>query len=423
MENNSSEHLEMSNFSEKQQIIFKWWRDPKLKNMDGIICDGAIRSGKTSCMSLSFVIWASIWFNDRSFAFCGKTIGSLRRNMLRELISRLNHFGFEVKDNVSRNYLDITFGDNTNRFYIFGGKDESSSALIQGVTLAGIFLDEVALMPRSFVEQAVARCSVKGSKLWFNCNPDNSFHWFKREWINKRRQKNLLYIHFELNDNPSLTESVIKRYKRLYTGAFYKRFILGQWCNTTGAVYPMFSYERNTFNNPPERFNRYAVSCDYGTVNPASFGLWGENGGVWYRIDEYYYNSKEKGVQRTDEEHYKALEELCGDRKIEMIICDPSAASFIQCVKRHGKFNITQGKNDVISGIRLVGDMLKMGKIRISRDCQDTLREFSLYRWDEKAGKDCPVKENDHAMDDIRYFALYFLSQKPSGFFVSALER
>ena len=416
-------HLELEKFSKKQRLIFTWWRNPKLNVRDGIICDGAIRSGKTSCMSLSFVIWASIKFDDCSFAFCGKTIGSLRRNMLKELITRLSAYGFEIKDNVSKNYLDITFGDHTNRFYIFGGKDESSCSLIQGVTLAGILLDEVALMPRSFVEQAVARCSVTGSKLWFNCNPDNSFHWFKKEWINKRRQKNLLYVHFELSDNPSLTESVIKRYQRLYTGAFYKRFILGKWCSTTGAVYPMFSYERNTFEKSPEHFSRFAVSCDYGTVNPASFGLWGESDGIWYRIDEYYYNSREKGVQRTDEEHYKALEKLCGDRKIEMIICDPSAASFIQCVKRHGKFNITQGKNDVISGIRLVGDMLKMGKIKISKGCEDTLREFALYRWDESAGKDCPIKENDHAMDDIRYFALYFLGSKPSGFFVSTLDR
>lgn len=415
--------LDMKMFSKKQQIIFKWWRMKNTKDYDGIICDGAIRSGKTSCMALSFVIWASVKFNGCSFALCGKTIGSLRRNLLTELVSRLKNIGFKVKENVTKNYVDITFGENTNRFYIFGGKDESSSSLIQGVTLAGVLLDEVALMPRSFVEQAVARCSVRDSKLWFNCNPDNSFHWFKKEWIDKRNEKNLFYVHFKMTDNPSLTKDVIRRYERLYSGAFYKRFVLGKWSNTAGAVYPMFSYERNTFTTPPERFSRYAVSCDYGTVNPASFGLWGESGGVWYRIDEYYYDSKEKGIQRTDEEHYKALEKLCGDRKIEMIVCDPSAASFIQCVKRHGKYNITQGKNDVISGIRLVGDMLRSGKIRISRSCTDALREFSLYRWDEKAGMDCPIKENDHAMDDIRYFALYFLNNTHSTFFVSSIDR
>ena len=414
--------LNLRTFSKKQRIVFTWWKN-NAPDFDGIICDGAIRSGKTSCMALSFVIWASVNFQLRSFAFCGKTISSLKRNMLEELIPRLESLGFTVKNCHSKNYLDISLGLKTNRFYIFGGKDEGSSSLIQGVTLAGVLLDEVALMPRTFVEQAAARCSVKGSKLWFNCNPDNSYHWFKKEWIDKRNEKHLLYVHFNLKDNPSLSKAVIERYQRLYSGAFYKRFVLGQWSNTSGAVYPMFSYEKNTFSTPPERFDRYAVSCDYGTVNPASFGLWGEYNGCWYRIDEYYYNSREKGLQRTDEEHYNALEQLCKGKEIEMIVCDPSAASFIECVKRHGKFKITQGKNDVISGIRKVSDALKSGKIKISAKCEDTLREFSLYRWDERAGADCPVKENDHAMDDIRYFVTYFYSQSNSSFFVSSIDR
>ena len=413
--------LNLRTFSKKQRIVFTWWKN-NAPDFDGIICDGAIRSGKTSCMALSFVIWASVNFQLRSFAFCGKTISSLKRNMLEELIPRLESLGFTVKNCHSKNYLDISLGLKTNRFYIFGGKDEGSSSLIQGVTLEGV-LDEVALMPRTFVEQAAARCSVKGSKLWFNCNPDNSYHWFKKEWIDKRNEKHLLYVHFSLKDNPSLSKTVIERYQRLYSGAFYKRFVLGQWSNTSGAVYPMFSYEKNTFSTPPERFDRYAVSCDYGTVNPASFGLWGEYNGCWYRIDEYYYNSREKGLQRTDEEHYNALEQLCKGKEIEMIVCDPSAASFIECVKRHGKFKITQGKNDVISGIRKVSDALKSGKIKISAKCEDTLREFSLYRWDERAGADCPVKENDHAMDDIRYFVTYFYNQSNTSFFVSSIDR
>ncbi|MDO5124845.1 MAG: PBSX family phage terminase large subunit [Ruminococcus sp.] len=413
--------ISLKNYSKKQRSVFTWWKNSP--HFDGIICDGAIRSGKTSCMALSFVIWASMNFHGKAFAFCGKTISSLKRNMLEELIPRLESVGFIVKNQSAKNYLDISLGSVTNRFYIFGGKDEGSSSLIQGITLAGILLDEVALMPRSFVEQAVARCSLKGSKLWFNCNPDNSFHWFKKEWIDKREQKNLLYVHFSLNDNPSLSKAVIERYKRLYSGAFYKRFVLGKWSNTAGAVYPMFCYEKNTFSVPPERFDCYAVSCDYGTVNPASFGLWGRHNGCWYRIDEYYYNSREKGLQRTDEEHYKALEKLCQGKDIDMIVCDPSAASFIECVKRHGKFKITQGKNDVISGIRKVSDALRSGKIKISVKCEDALREFSQYRWDERAGSDSPVKENDHAMDDIRYFVTHFCKENTDSFFVSSIDR
>ncbi|MFR4757716.1 MAG: hypothetical protein ACLT9P_06070 [Evtepia gabavorous] len=81
--------------------------------------------------------------------------------------------------------MKIRCGGVENTYFLFGGKDEGSAALIQGVTLAGVLLDEVALMPRSFVEQACARCSVTGAKFWFSCNPAGPGHWFYREWICK----------------------------------------------------------------------------------------------------------------------------------------------------------------------------------------------------------------------------------------------
>lgn len=414
--------VKWSEFSEKQLMVLNWWQR-KSNKYDGIICDGAVRSGKTLCMSMSFVMWASINFEDTFFGICGKTITSARRNLIAPLVKNAQEWGFAVKDYGSKNYLDISINGSTNRFYIFGGKDEGSAALIQGMTLGGILLDEVALMPRSFVEQAVARCSVSRSKLWFNCNPENQYHWFKKEWIDKAADKNLLYLHFALSDNPSLSNGIIERYKTLYSGTFYQRFVLGRWTNTAGNVYPMFDLKTHTVDKLPSSFSRFAVSCDYGTVNPSSFGLWGLSDKIWYRIDEYYYNSRERGVQRTDEEHYKALEKLCGNRDIELVICDPSAASFIECVRRHGKFKVMPAKNDVLSGIRRVSDALSGCKIKIYRGCEDSIREFSLYRWDNSIGIDCPVKENDHAMDDIRYFVSHFLKENTEQFFVMSIDR
>ena len=391
-------------FSEKQKFLFRWWSNAKYRGYDGIICDGAVRSGKTSCMALSFLMWSMGRFDKRNFGLCGKTIVSLRRNLLTELLKWAEKLGFTVTENLSKNYMDVDFGGRRNRYYLFGGKDEGSASLIQGVTLAGVLMDETALMPRSFVEQAVARCSVTGSKLWFNCNPDNPYHWFKREWIDKADSKNLLYVHFELSDNPSLGEAVIKRYERLYTGAFYERFVRGRWSAAEGLVYPMFDERKYVCGELPQDCGRFVVSCDYGTVNPSSFGLWGQSGGIWYRLAEYYYDSAREGSRRTDEEHYAALEKLAGGREISYVVCDPSAASFIQCIKRHGKFRVIQAKNDVISGIRRTQDFIRGGGLRIGADCTDILREFTLYRWDEGAGRDCPVKEFDHAMDDMRYF-------------------
>lgn len=406
--------------SAKQRQVFKWWAQSDA--YDGMICDGAVRSGKTMCMSLSFMIWAMGSFNGESFGLCGKTIVSLKRNLTTELFRRIEGLGFHVSENASKNYADVSFGKSCNRFYMFGGRDESSAALIQGVTLAGVLIDEVALMPRSFVEQAVARCSVTGSKLWFNCNPDHPYHWFKREWIDKAEEKRLLYLHFELSDNPSLSDAVIKRYSRLYSGAFYERFVLGRWAASEGLIYPMFIPEKHVFDEGGGSYEKYVVSCDYGTVNPSSFGLWGRRGESWYRLREYYFDSSREGKRRTDEEHYEGLDALIGECEIEYIVCDPSAASFIQCIERHGKYRVRPAKNDVVTGIRRVQDMIRENRLFIHCGCKDILREFTLYRWDENAGRDCPVKEYDHAMDDMRYFVTS-LEEKSESFAALSLGR
>lgn len=413
--------MKITRLSENQRFVFRWWTARELSDYDGIICDGAVRSGKTFCLSASFMTWAMTNFDKCIFGLCSKTIVSLKRNILPALREYMKAMGMTAVEVTSKNYMDVSFCGRKNRFYYFGGRDEGSPSLIQGVTLAGVLLDEAALMPRSFIEQAVARCSVAGSKLWFNCNPDNPYHWFKKEWIDKAEEKRLIYRHFVLEDNPTLDRAVIERYHRIYTGTFYERFVLGKWTAAEGLVYPMFDEEKNVFEGDIQ-CERYVISCDYGTVNPSSFGLWGESGGVWYRLREYYYDSRREGMQKTDEEHYKGLEELADGLCIEKVICDPSAASFIQCIRRHGKFTVQPAKNDVVSGIRLVSDCIKDGRIRINRRCRDTLREINLYRWDEKAGKDAPVKENDHAMDDMRYFAAECLGREKDDFFVLTVE-
>lgn len=409
-------------FSKKQLLALCWWcPGSPYENRDAVICDGAVRSGKTFCMSLSFVLWSFYRFNKGTFAFCGKTQRSLRRNVISPLINVLEGLGFSCEEKVTSGTLTVKNGSRENTYYLFGGKDESSAALIQGITLWGVMFDEAALMPRSFVEQALARCSVEGSSFWFNCNPEHPQHWFYREWILKARSRNALYIHFTMRDNPSLSEKMISRYENLYSGAFYERFVLGKWAAVYGAVYPFMS--DYIYPEVPEcDFSEFAVSCDYGTVNPASFGLWGKNEGIWYRIDEYYYDSRREGVQRTDEEHYNALENLVGDRKVRAVVVDPSAASFIQLIKRKNRFRVITADNSVVNGIRRVSSALKQGKIKICSNCSDSIREFSLYRWSEKNADDSPIKENDHAMDDIRYFVTTIM-EEDKGFFAFASPR
>lgn len=402
-------------FSRKQLKVLSWWKVDGIKDKyDAVIADGSVRSGKTVSMSISFVFWAMATFTDCNFALCGKTVRSCRRNVIKPLINMLKH-RYDIKDKRSENLLTISKDGKSNTFYIFGGKDESSQDLIQGVTLAGVLLDEVALMPRSFVEQALARCSIEGARFWFNCNPDNPNHWFYREWVLKAPEKHALRLKFLMDDNLSLSDKVKQRYYSLYQGTFYRRFILGEWVIAEGLVYQDYNdhiKDKLWDSNPDELVGRWYISMDYGTINPCSMGLWCVTDNEAIRVDEYYYNSRKEGYQRTDEEHYAELEKLAGDRYIERVIIDPSAASFKATIKKHGKFFVKSAKNDVINGIRTTSQMLTDGRIKIGVKCKASQEEFGMYRWDDKAEVDKVVKENDHAMDDIRYFAYTVLKRE-----------
>lgn len=407
-------------FSLKQRKVLNWWCDTSpVKDKDGIIADGAIRSGKTVCMSLSFVFWAMTNYSDQNFAMCGKTIGSFRRNVLMILKLMLKSRGFSVSDHRADNLVEISRNGVTNHFYIFGGKDESSQDLIQGITLAGVFFDEVALMPESFVNQATGRCSVDGSKYWFNCNPDGPYHWFKLNWLDKAKEKNLLILHFTMEDNLSLSERIKARYRSMYTGVFFKRYILGLWAMAEGIIYDMFSEERHVkaileFVQVLIDGGRY-VSIDYGTQNATVFLLWNKGrDGKWYCIREYYYSGRDKGIQKTDAEYANDLINFLDGTSVKATIVDPSAASFIAELNKRG-FTVIQADNAVEDGIRLVATLLNTERIAFSQSCKNTIMEFASYIWDPKAaerGEDKPIKQHDHAMDAVRYFCYTILNNR-----------
>ena len=385
--------------SPKQQKILAF----PYSDYDALICDGAVRSGKTSIMMWAFVDWAMRTFDGQRFGICGKTVDSATKNIIVPFISMAyakEHYVLRWRR--TDKLLEVRRGGTVNYFEVFGGKDESSFALIQGRTLAGVLLDEVALMPRSFVEQALTRCSVDGAKLWFSCNPDNPQHWFYLEWICQKEKHNALYLHFEMTDNPSLSAKTLERYQTMFSGVFYDRYVRGLWCVAEGLVYDFGDAQKT--DEVPEN-GEYYISCDYGTLNPFSAGLWCVTDTAAVRIAEYYYSGRDEKSQKTDEEYCDELIRLAGDKPIRAVIVDPSAASFITALKRRGAFSVRHAKNDVLDGIRITGRMLKNGQILIHRNCKDAIREFGLYRWDENSTVDKPIKENDHAMDDIRYFA------------------
>ena len=392
--------------SAKQQKILAF----PYSKYDALICDGAVRSGKTSIMMWAFVRWAMENFSGQRFGVCGRTVDSCTKNIIVPFTAMsLAKERYIIRWRRGDKVMEVRRGAVTNYFEVFGGKDESSYTLIQGRTLAGVLLDEVVLMPRSFVEQALTRCSVDGAKLWFSCNPGSPQHWFYLEWIKRHKERNALYLHFEMTDNPGLSEKTLERYQNMFTVVFYDRYIRGLWVLAEGLVYDFG--EENIVDDVPES-GEYYISCDYGTLNPFSAGLWCWDGKTATRIREYYYSGREEHRNKTDEEYYTELEKLVGELPVISVIVDPSAASFIEVIKRHGKFKVRKAVNDVLPGIATTARCLRSGALKIHRSCKDAIREFGLYRWDEKSTEDRPIKENDHAMDDTRYFAMTVLRRK-----------
>lgn len=392
-------------FSRKQRKVLNWWcRSSPVRDCNGIIADGAIRSGKSVAMSLGFVVWAMSEFEACNFAMCGKTIGSFRRNVLFWLKLMLRSRGYSVSEQRTENLVVVRRGNIENYFYVFGGKDERSQDLIQGITLAGVFFDEVALMPESFVNQATGRCSVDGSKFWFNCNPGSPAHWFKTGWIDKRADKRLLYLHFTMDDNLSLSEAVKERYRGMYTGVFFKRYILGEWKSADGVIYRQFADdpERFILDEVPADIIIGTMGLDFGGNGSAHAGcLVGITRG--YRsiviLDEYYRKEVIDPGTLTDD--------VCGfvqrsqaQCRATSIWCDSAETTLIKGIRtevfvRHIPVEVRNArKGEIIDRIRLCDMLMSQGRLFIMRRCRHTIAALSEAVWDSKS----PTK--DRRLDD-----------------------
>lgn len=395
-------------FSPKQRRLMYWWAEGSpYRDRDMVIADGAVRSGKTIAMICGFFLWSLGSFPEgETFILAGKTIGALKKNVIKPALQILTAWGLPYHYVSSGDEARLEVGQNV--YYLYDAHNERSQDRLQGLTAAGALADEVALFPQNFVEQMIARCSAAGARIWLNCNPENPSHFVKTELIDKAEEKRIYRLHFLMDDNLALSPKTKARYERMYTGVFYRRFILGEWCLAEGLIYAAFDPALHVVSELPER-GRWFISIDYGTVNPFSAGLWCLTGKKAVRVAEYYFDSRREHRQHTDAEYYTALEELAGKHIIEAVVVDPSAASFIELIRRKGRFAVRKAKNEVLDGIRLTARLLGEGKLQIGAGCKDAIREFGLYVWDDKAPEDRPLKTNDHAMDEIRYFCATIL--------------
>lgn len=416
--------IRFERFSKKQMQLLTWWTDGSpYHDYSGIIADGSIRAGKTVAMGISFVVWAMENFDAQNFAMCGKTVGSFRRNVWSWLKPVLRIHGYRMEESRTENLVVISYKGHINHFYIFGGRDESSQDLIQGITLAGLYCDEVALMPESFVNQATGRCSVTGAKMWFNCNPDSPRHWFLTNWIEQKERKRLLHIHFLMDDNPSLSEPVRERYRTMYSGVFYQRFILGMWVMAQGAIYRdawneelLFDDDKLTWIYRNEHIMRRYIAIDYGTVNPMVFlDIYDDGRDVWV-VNEYYWDSRAEEREKDNSQYADDLMEFIGDEHLypAAVVIDPSAASFKIELRNRGlrakeTVETINAANDVLEGIRAVNTLMTRRRVHFHRTrCPNCIKEHQSYVWDDKAlqqsGKERPVKVADHCPDAFRYF-------------------
>ncbi len=406
-------------FSRRQRQVMNWWMDNSpVRDCNGIIADGAIRSGKTVAMSLGFVFWAMETFEGQNFIMAGKTIGSFKRNVLSNLKLMLTSRGYHWKHHVSENMLEVTRKGRTNYFHMFGGRDESSQDLVQGITAAGCFLDEVALMPESFVNQVTGRCSVEGRKMWFNCNPAGPMHWFKTGWIDNRKKKKLVYLHFTMDDNLSLSEAIKADYRSMYAGVFFLRYIKGLWAVAEGLIYTMCT-DKNYYEDEErpialKSISQKYITVDYGTSNPCVFlEIWDDGETVWVdrecRWDSRSEEARQTGnPQKTDAQYADDMEEFMGREPEDQcpIVVDPSAASFIAELQKRG-FYVIPADNEVLDGIRATATLLAQDYLKINKNCKGLRSEMRSYVWDDKAaqrGEEKPVKQLDHGPDALRYY-------------------
>lgn len=388
-------------FTERQKELVYDFKHGNLKRIN--ILEGSVRSGKTWISLVVWAMWIATMPKDKIYLMAGKTLTTLKRNCLEPLAQLLGSANFSYSTSSKK---AILFG---HKIELEGANDAQAENKIRGLTLQGAYGDEITLFPEDFFTMLLSRLSEKGAKFFGSTNPDSPSHWLKKKYLDREEELSLYRASYVIDDNTFLDPEYIENIKTEYTGVFYKRFILGLWVIAEGLVY-QFDPEKHCTSQIPA-YGEYYLSIDYGTMNPFSCGLWCVVGDKAVRIKEYYYSGRETNIQKTDEQYADEVVKFTEGYSITKTVVDPSAASFIAELKSRG-FSIQKAKNDVIDGIRVTSRMLEKGNVKIHVDCKDAINEFGLYSWNEKATSDEVIKENDHAMDEIRYFCNTIMIKK-----------
>jgi PBSX family phage terminase large subunit len=364
------------------------------------ILEGSVRSGKSFIALLRFLQEIKNG-PEGAYFICGKS----ERTVLHNVIDPLQTItGGIIRYNRGLGEFTL-FG---RKVYVVGANDERAEGKIRGSTAAGALVDEGSIIPESFFRMLLSRLSVPNAKMFCTTNPDSPYHWLKKDFIDRQSELNLKSFKFKLDDNPSLSAEYVDSLRKEYKGLWYKRFIEGNWVLAEGAIYDFFDTSLHTTASPPSYAKYYLVGIDYGTTNPFAAVLVGFNDDahptLWVE-KEYYWDSKAMGYQKTDAEYANDINREFSGYPIRLYYLDPSAQSFEVELKRQHK-PVMQAKNDVLDGIRFVGNLFTQGDLTICKSCYHLTQEIEGYVWDAKSireGIDKPLKQRDHAIDAMRY--------------------
>ncbi len=359
------------------------------------IKEGATRSGKTYLDYFLIPKRIRTCSGNGLIVLLGNTKGTLNRNILEPMRSI---WGDELVGSIGSDNTVMLFGK---KCHALGADKVTQVSKLQGAGIEYCYGDEITTWHEDVFSMLKSRLDKPNSIFDGTCNPDSPNHWLLKFL---ESDADIFRQHYTIYDNPNLSAEFVKNLEREYSGTVYfDRFILGKWALAEGLIYPMFSREKHITDQIPHSGN-YFVSIDYGTLNPCSMGLWCASGSEAVRIKEFYHDGRQKQKLLTDEEYYTELEKLTDGIPVQYVVVDPSAASFIETVRRHGRFSVKKARNDVLDGIRYTAGLISADKIKIHRSCENTIREFGAYCWDTEQAEDKPIKQNDHAMDDLRYF-------------------
>jgi PBSX family phage terminase large subunit len=399
-------------FSPKQLKLLNFWRDGSpWQEADIMIADGSIRSGKTIACICSFLQWSQESFDGESFILAGKTMGALKRNVIKPMLQILTAWGWNYNYNRSENFIEI----GTNTYFMYGANTEASQDALQGLTAAGAYADEAALFPKSFVDQMIGRCSVDGAKIFLNCNPEGPHHYIKEEFIDKAKEKNIYHLHFTMDDNLTLSKKVKDRYKRMFTGVFFKRFILGLWVAADGLIYQEFADNPEDYIIDDGWLERHpivygTVGVDFGGTKSAhAFTFTGFTQDFRYVVTiKEYYKKKRISPAQLEADFIDFVKQIQSKYKCYEAYCDSAEQTLISglevAIIRAGvPIELKNAiKGPINNRVAFYNSMMSQGRYKIHKSCKHTIRalEEAVYD-DSKPTKDVRLDDGEMNIDSL----------------------